>query len=70
MACYVAGVVWSLLRSDARPIERRVLALCWPLGPLAFVATVTILLAAAAIAYPIAGVPVLAGIGAACWWVF
>lgn len=65
---YVAGVVWALLRSDARPPERIVLALVWPLGPLAFVITVTILLAASAIAYPVVTVPALALL-AVLWWI-
>jgi len=65
---YVAGVVWGLLMSDARPLERVVLALLWPFGPLAFVVTITILLAASVIAYPLVMVPALAVGLAVLWW--
>jgi hypothetical protein len=54
---------------DARPAARVGLALLWPLGPLAFVVTVTILLAASLIAYPAFGVGVLiAVVVAVAWW--
>ena len=65
---YVFGVVWCLLMSDARLAERIALALCWPLGPIAFVVTVTILLGAAAIAYPVV-MATIALAAAAIWWV-
>lgn len=64
---YIGGVVVGLLLTDGRPIERLTLALLWPIGPLAFIVTVAILIAAAAIAFPVVGV-VAAGIGAAAWW--
>ena len=66
---YVAGVVWGLLRIDARPLARVVLALLWPLGPIAFVATLTILFVASLIAFPLFGAVVLAAVGLA-WWTF
>lgn len=66
---YVAGVVWGLLKSDARPVERVVLSILWPLGPLAFVVTVAVLIGASVIAYPLVMVPALAAI-AVVWWVF
>jgi len=66
---YVAGVVWGLLKSDARPVERVSLAVLWPVGPLAFVVTVSILLAASVIAFPAVMVPILIAIGMV-WWVF
>jgi hypothetical protein len=69
VAVYVAGVVWCLVISDARPAERFTLALLWPLGPLAFVVTVAILLVASLIAYPAVMVSVVIAIGAA-WWFF
>ena len=52
----------------ARPAARIGLALLWPLGPLAFVLTIAILLTAALIAYPVLGAAALiaAGLG---WWV-
>lgn len=64
---YVFGVVWCLLMSDARPAERIALALCWPLGPIAFVVTVAILLGAAAIAYPVV-MATIAIAATAIWW--
>ena len=65
-AVYVAGVAWGLLMIDARAAARVGLALLWPLGPLAFVVTITILLAASLIAYPVvAGVLITAGV---LWW--
>jgi hypothetical protein len=58
---YGAGVVTGLLAIDARPATRLGLALLWPLGPAAFVVTLTVLLAASLIAYPIvAGAALLA----------
>ena len=65
---YVVGVAWGLLRTDARPPARLALALLWPLGPLAFVVTLTILLAASLIAFPRFGAGVLA-VAAIAWWV-
>jgi hypothetical protein len=56
---YVAGVVWGLLMIDERPIARAGLALLWPLGPVAFVITFLILLAASTIAFPVLGVALL-----------
>jgi len=55
---------------DARPGSRLGLALLWPLGPLAFVVTITILLAAALIAYPAFGAAVLIAAGVAWWALF
>jgi hypothetical protein len=49
---YVAGVVWGLLVIDARFGVRIGLAVLWPLGPAAFLVTVTVLLGAAVIAFP------------------
>jgi hypothetical protein len=66
-AVYVAGIVWCILVSDARPAERVTLALLWPLGPLALVVTVIVLLAASVIAYPRVVVPVLTAIAVLCW---
>jgi hypothetical protein len=49
---YAAGVVVGLLRTDAPPGARAALALLWPIGPLAFAVTVTVLLGAAVVAFP------------------
>ena len=66
-AVYVAGIVWCILVSDARAAERVTLALLWPLGPLALVVTVIVLLAASVIAYPLVVVPVLTAVAVLCW---
>ena len=63
---YIGGVVVGLLLTDGPPIERLVLALLWPIGPLAFIVTVAILLGAAAIAFPVFGA--VAAVLAAAWW--
>ena len=48
---YGIGVVLGLIVTDAKPAARVGLALAWPLGPLAFVVTVAMLLAATPIAF-------------------
>lgn len=53
---------------DARPAPRLALALLWPLGPLAFVATITLLLIAAIVAFPVFGAVVLAVVVAVLVW--
>ena len=68
LAIYVAGVVWGLIVIDARPAARIALALAWPLGPIAFAVTVTVLLGASLIAFPAFGIAVLIAAGAA--WLF
>ena len=67
LAVYVAGVMWGLLVIDARPAARVGLALLWPLGPLAFAFTITILFVASPIASPAFGAMMLLTAGAA-WW--
>lgn len=57
---YVAGVVWGLLVIDARFGVRIGLAVLWPVGPAAFLVTLTILLAASLIAFPLFGLAVAA----------
>lgn len=66
---YVVGVLLALLFTDARPGERVLLSLVWPLGPLAFVVTVAILLAASIVAYPLVMVPAAVAVAAVVWWV-
>ena len=63
---YLAGVAAALWRADASWRLRPVLALLWPIGPAAFAATVTLLLAASLVAFPRFG----AAVGAAllAWW--
>jgi hypothetical protein len=48
---YGVGVLWGLVAGDAKPVARLGLALAWPIGPLAFVVTVAILLASTPIAF-------------------
>ena len=66
LAIYVAGVVWGLLKIDATPATKIALAILWPLGPIAFAVTLTILLAASLIAFPLWGAAVV--VAAAMWW--
>jgi hypothetical protein len=51
LAVYLAGVVIGLWRTDAPLPTRVLLAALWPIGPVAFVITVAILLAATPIAF-------------------
>ena len=65
---YAAGALVAVWRTDAHWPTRIAVALLWPLGPLAFVVTVAILVGASLIAFPLlAGVLAVAG-GAAVWW--
>jgi hypothetical protein len=66
-ATYVAGIVWGLLMIDARPAARLGLAVLWPLGPLAFLGTVALLLAASLVAAPAFAAGVLLAATAALW---
>ena len=68
VAIYVAGVVWGLLKIDARPIARIGLAILWPLGPLAFIVTVAILLTASLVAFPVFGIAVVIVLAIFYWW--
>jgi hypothetical protein len=68
LAIYVAGVVWGLLKIDGKPATKIALAILWPLGPIAFAVTITILLAASLIAFPVWGAAVMIAAGAAWWW--
>ena len=64
---YLGGVVVGVLAGDGGPATRVGLALLWPLGPLAFIATVAGLLVVAGIAFPFFGVALAAAVAAA-WW--
>ena len=68
-AIYVVGVAWGLMVIDARPAHKMALAILWPLGPIAFAVTITILLAASLIAFPAFGVAVVIA-AAAAWWIW
>ena len=50
---YLAGVVIGLLATDDRLSRRIVVALAWPLGPLAFLVIVSGLLATAVVLWPV-----------------
>jgi hypothetical protein len=65
---YVVGVVVGLLRIDASPMTRLVVALLWPVGALAGVVTVSGLVLMAMVLFPVLGVAVVAG-AAVTWWV-
>ena len=63
-AVYGVGVACGVWRGDAAPAARVALALLWPIGPVAFVATVAILMGASLIAFPIVAVIVAAAAAA------
>ena len=67
---YAAGALVAIWRTDASWPTRIALALLWPLGPLAFLVTVAILLGASLIAFPlVAGLIAVAG-ATILWWFF
>jgi hypothetical protein len=51
LTAYVIGVLIGLWRTDGPPATKLMLALLWPLGPLAFLITISGLAVAAAIAF-------------------
>jgi hypothetical protein len=51
LAIYLAGVAVGLWRTDGPWPARLLLSVLWPIGPLAFVIVVAILVAAAPIAF-------------------
>jgi hypothetical protein len=67
LTVYAVGSIFAVLRTDAQWPGRVLLALLWPLGPLAFALTVALLLAASLVAYPLFGA-VVGGV-ALLWWV-
>ena len=67
LAIYFAGVLIGIAVIRDRWPARLGLALVWPLGPIAFVAVVAILLVAAAILWPIPVLAATAVLGAAAW---
>ena len=52
LGLYLLGVAAGLLTIDARPAARVGLAALWPLGPLAFIVTITMLVLVALVAFP------------------
>jgi hypothetical protein len=69
LGAYLAGAVVALAATDDRWPVRVALAACWPLGPLAFVAVVGLLLAVAAVLWPALGASFLLLLAGAAWWV-
>lgn len=65
---YVVGVLLGLVFTDGRPLVRLILALAWPIAPLAFVTVVTGLLLAALYIFPVFGAVVVALGALAGWW--
>ena len=51
LTIYLVGVAIGLWRTDAKPLGRVALSVLWPIGPLAFVVTVIVLLAASPFAF-------------------
>jgi hypothetical protein len=64
---YVAGVTVGLWRTDAPWPMRVVLAALWPIGPAAFVVTVSLLLAVSLFVFPIVGALAAAGLLGWLW---
>jgi hypothetical protein len=52
---YILGVIVGLLRVDGSAVTKVGIALVWPLGLLAFVVTIAMLIGVAAIAFPLFG---------------
>lgn len=67
---YLAGAAIAAWRTDASWPMRIALAALWPLGPLAFLVTVTILLTASLIGFPLIAGPVAVAAGALAWWIW
>jgi hypothetical protein len=69
LAIYVMGVLIGLvvMRDPIGP--RLATALVWPLGPVAFVVVLTLLLAASAVLWPVAVLGTAAVVGAVVWFV-
>jgi hypothetical protein len=51
LTAYLVGVAIGLWRTDAKPLGRVALSVLWPIGPLAFVVTVIVLLAASPLVF-------------------
>jgi hypothetical protein len=51
LTTYLVGVLIGLWRTDGPPATKLAIALLWPLGPLAFIITISGLIVAAAIAF-------------------
>ena len=65
---YVVGVVFGLAVMRDRLPARVATALVWPLGPMAFIVVVTVLLVVAAILWPLPVLGAAALISALLFW--
>ena len=65
---YLIGVVLGLAVMRDRWPARVFTALVWPLGPVAFVVVIAILLVASAILWPLPVLTAAAVVGALGWW--
>jgi hypothetical protein len=69
LGIYLFGVALALWRTDAAWPARAAVAVLWPLGPAAFIVTVSLLLAASTVAFPAVGAAAAAG-ALIAWWAF
>ena len=67
VAVYLTGVIVGLWRTDARLRHRAVLALLWPLAPVACALTLTVLGLAAVVLFPAVGLTAALA-AAGLWW--
>ena len=56
---YSAGFILAFIKTDAKLLVKLGLALAWPLGPLAFIVTLSILFIALIVAFPLVGVAII-----------
>lgn len=66
-AVYAAGFVAMLAYTRAGAGERLVAAVLWPIGPLACVVTVTMLVLVAAVVWPWVGALLVGGVIVTTW---
>jgi hypothetical protein len=64
---YAAGVLVGLWRVDGSPAARVAVALLWPIGLVAAVVTIALLVLAAMVLFPLVGVATVL-IAALAWW--
>ena len=64
---YAAGVAIGLWRTDGSLAARLTVALLWPLGVVAAVVTITALVLAAMVLFPMVGAAILLAAGVV-WW--
>lgn len=69
LVLYLAGAGIALWRTDSPWPSRLGLAILWPIGPLAFLLTVALLLAASVVAFPAIGVGAATAAALIFWWI-